>query len=153
MRKNATLKDRSSSNTITVTNDIMICRYKAPTGLQKVAFKMQEKTINELINVCNHFNAGMSMIIGKRIYQEFGLPDLIGYVYLQATDEFGQYIDQKVPLKTLIIDGVYTSNGAFLNVRVGADGHNFTVQYELNLFRQGSAVREITRELLHYTTK
>lgn len=105
MRKNATLKDRSSSNTITVTNDIMVCRYKAPTGLQKVAFKMQEKTINELINVCHHFNAGMSMIIGKRIYQEFGLPDLIGYIYLQATDEFGQYIDQKVPLKTLIIDG------------------------------------------------
>ena len=153
MRKNATLKDRSASlsSTITVTNGIMVCRYKAPTGPQKMAFKMQEKTINELLDICHHFNAGMSMTIGKRIYQEFGLPDLHGYVYLQANDEFGLTIEQKIPIETLILDGCYTSQGVLLNMRVGVDGHSFTVQYEINLFRQVSAIREITRELLRYT--
>ena len=145
--------NRHNTNTVTINQNKMILSSFRPSGdNEKVAFVMPREMIEELLDVFNHFNSGMSMPIGRRICgtlaKEKGLK-AIWYHY--GRDEFGEVEQIKTPIEYIHFEGSFTGEGIFANITIDTvNKRTFTLQYNVDLFRQGSTVREITRELLNH---
>ena len=152
---------RNTTNTVVtidrtaaITIDSKIMTIKRPGYHEKIAFEMPEELKIGILNVCNHFAVGTSMMIGKKIEANFD-GTIFGYVYRKDTDCFGQTMIVRDRIERLTVNGCYTKNGFLVNIEIenkvaGKPGQYniFTTQLNVNLFKQHRAVCAIARELM-----
>lgn len=151
---NTTIVTTDRAEAITVNSKFIVIR--RPDHHEKIAFEIPEEMKAGILNVCNHFAVNTSMMIGKKIDIDLDhIGTCYGYVYRKDTDYFGQTIITKDRIERLKFDGFYTKNGFIVNIEVQiklskyeGQHETFTMQLDVDLFKQHNAVCAIARELM-----
>ena len=153
MRRNtntATLRNYRGTSTITVKGNRMILAFTPSSGdREKVAFVMPQGMVRQVLDLCHSFNADISAAIGEYIGGCISNDHDKAIWYHYGKDEFGE-VEQYKTKCFVSLYGYCTGDGVFLNFRIKTDNRQFTVQYDLKLWNQREAVREITRQLMSY---